>query len=197
MFLTLFNELLAYKYAVLVSLALFEGPYAMMGSGFLIKTGTLALVPTYLALSLGDLIGDGLWYYAGRIFGTRFVRKFGKYVDVTQEDVHKLKLALHERKNVILLTSKLTAGFGLSTAVLLAAGIAEIPFARFMLLNIIGQIFWTAMMLAVGYFFGTWYIAVSSVATRLLIAGVALGFILVVIRSRKYIKGMIKEELES
>jgi membrane protein DedA with SNARE-associated domain len=178
---------LEYKYPLLIFLAFIEGPYVMMISGVLIKAGTFSAIPTYLALSFGDLAGDVAWYYIGQIFGNRFVRRFGMYFQVKEQDIERLRRVFHTNKKKILLGSKLTAGFGLSLGVLISAGMAEIPIEEFVILNTIGQIFWTAFMLAIGYFFGTWYITVNNVLSRIFIGGLAVLTLFLLLRLGRYI----------
>ena len=178
---------LQYKYPVLIVLAFIEGPYVMMMSGFLIKLGVLALIPAYAALSLGDLLGDIAWYGVGYFFGNKFVARFGKFFDITKESVESAKELFSKHRKKILLGSKVTAGFGLSLATLVTAGMAEAPFVEFVLLNFFGQLVWTAVMLSVGYFFGNLYLVINNVFGKIfIIVGALLALYLILRLSRHF-----------
>lgn len=186
---------LQYKYPVLVVLSFFEGPYLMMMSGLLIKLGVLALIPTYVALSVGDLTGDIAWYYIGYFFGNKFVRLFGKFFDITAESVENAKLLFSNHRKKILLGSKVTAGFGLSLATLVTAGMVEAPFGEFVFLNFFGQLVWTAVMLAVGYLFGNLYIVIDNILGRVFIVGGALLVLCLLLRLSRRLGRRAKERL--
>jgi membrane protein DedA with SNARE-associated domain len=186
---------LHYKYPVLIVLAFIEGPYVMMMSGFLIKLGVLALIPTYAALSFGDLMGDMAWYGVGYFFGNRFVGRFGKFFDITKENVESAKELFSKHRKKILLGSKVTAGFGLSLATLVTAGMAEAPFGEFVLLNFCGQFVWTGVMLSVGYFFGNLYIVINNIFGRIFIIAAALIVLYFILRLSRHFGRRAKSNL--
>ena len=73
----LLASMFVYRYLLLVPFAVIEGPILSIYCGFLLHEGTLTLVPTYIALMAGDLIGDIGWYGVGYYFGYRlFGRRF-------------------------------------------------------------------------------------------------------------------------
>ncbi len=187
---------LHYKYPILVLLAFIEGPYVMMMSGFLIKLGILSLIPTYIALSVGDLLGDIAWYYVGYFFGIPFINRFGMYIGITKGHLDTLISIFVKHKKKILMGSKLTAGFGLSLSTLITAGIARIPIGEFILLNLVGQFAWTAIMLAIGYFFGNLYIAINNIGGKIFIVFLALLVLFLMLRASKYVGQRIRTTLE-
>lgn len=161
-----------YRYLLLVPFAIVEGPILSIYCGFLLHEGTLTLLPTYIALMAGDLIGDAGWYGVGHYFGHRFIRRFGDFFNVHEGDVKKVTDIFHRHKDTILLASKLTTGFGFALATLITAGMVKIPFRRFLMLNFIGQFIWTAVLLAAGYFFGNLYSQIQGVFGKMsLVAG--------------------------
>ncbi len=166
---------LQYKYPVLGVIAFLEGPYVMMVSGFLIKTGTLSLIPAYAALFVGDFLSDSMFYYIGYFFGNGFVRRFGVFFDITEENIAKMKGIFLTHKKKILFGSKLTGGFGFALATLMTAGMVRAPFSEYLFLNFLGQFVWTALLVAIGYSFGNLYIVINNDAGRILV--VVLAFI--------------------
>ena len=186
---------LQYKYAALVVLSLFEGPYIMMLSGFLIKLGVLALIPAYIALSIGDLLADTMWYYIGYFFGNTFVKRFGKLFDITTKSIENAKQLFLNHRKKILFGSKVTAGFGLSLATLVAAGMVRAPFGEYMLINFFGQTVWTAIMLSLGYFFGNLYIVIDNILGRIFIIGAAFAVLYLLLRLGRHLGRKAKETM--
>ena len=186
---------LQYKYPALVVLSFVEGPYIMMMSGFLVKLGVLTIIPTYIALSIGDLIGDVVWYFVGYFFGNKFVRRFGKFFDITSESIENAKELFSKHRKKILIGSKVTAGFGLSLATLVTAGMVEAPFGEYILLNFFGQAVWTAVMLSIGYFFGNLYIVIDTVLGRIFVIGIALFVIYLLLRLSRRLGRQAKKNL--
>jgi len=186
---------LQYKYPTLVVLSFFEGPYIMMLSGLLLKLGIVTLIPVYIALSLGDLLADIVWYYVGYYFGNKFVHRFGKFFDINAESIENTKELFSRHRKKILLGSKVTAGFGLSLATLITAGIVKAPFGEYILLNFFGQFVWTAVMLSVGYFFGNLYIVIDNVLGRVFIVGIAILALYLLLRFSRRLGRRAKENL--
>lgn len=156
------NLLLTYRYVIVVPVAIFEGPLLMMISGLLVRTGFFYFTPLYLCLMLGDVFGDVLWYWIGRTLGHRFVRKYGKYVSITEENIARVEKIFHTYPNSILVISKLTMGFGFALVTLFTAGLVKIPFKKYLALNLVGQFAWTAILMGIGYFLGNFYVALNN-----------------------------------
>jgi len=186
---------LQYKYPALVALSFIEGPYIMMLSGLLIKLGVLTLIPAFIALSIGDLLADTAWYYVGHYFGNQFVHRFGKFFDITKENIESVKRIFLTHKRKILVGSKVTAGFGLSLATLVTAGMVRAPFGEYLLLNFIGQFVWTAVMLAVGYLFGNLYLVIDSVLGKMFLVGLAFVVLYLLLRLFRRLGRKAKESL--
>ena len=180
-------------YAIIALLALAEGPFISMIGGVLLSLGNLSFFPLLAALMVGDAIGDTIWYYLGHRFGHRFVGRFGKYFGITESRIEKVKSAFHEYKNSILFLSKITNGLGLSLAVLFTAGLSKIPFPRFITINMLGQLVWSGMLIAVGYWFGNLYVEVNDVMGRV---GLLIIFVLIIfalVHYSKYFLNKIKK----
>lgn len=186
---------LQYKYPALVVLSFFEGPYVMMMSGLLIKLGVFTLIPAYIALSIGDLIADCVWYYVGYFFGNKFVGLFGRFFDITNESIESAKELFSKNRKKILLGSKVTAGFGLSLATLVTAGMVKAPFGEYIFLNFFGQLVWTAVMLSVGYFFGNLYLVVDNVLGKIFIVGIAVLVLYLLLRLSRRLGRKVKENI--
>ena len=168
---SLLGFLSVYTYWVIFPIAIIEGPIVTILSGFLVSQGQLNFFLAFLTIILADLTGDVLYYMIGR-----FSRKAAKAVHRNKLDNHFLE---HGRKT--LLIGKLAHGTG--SIVLVAAGVARMPFAEFMLYNLLPTLPKTLILLIVGYYFGGAYNQINSSFDRialvtLVIVVTAMGFYL-------------------
>ncbi len=124
------------KYGAVFLAVLVEGPVSMMVSGFLLHLGQVKFWPVYLALLLGDLMGDTLWYWLGRNYASTLVKKYGRFLGLKEDLLKTIELAFKKHDSKILLFSKLTMGFGFALPVLVAAGAARVSYLKFIFLNI-------------------------------------------------------------
>ena len=181
-------------YAVIIIVAVVEGPILSIFLGMLIKAGAFSFWPIYFALMIGDLIGDVWWYYIGRNFGMRFVKRFGKYFGLTEEKTVKATKIFHKYHDKILIISKLTSGFGFAIVTLMVAGMTRIPFAKYMTINFVGQFVWTGLLIAVGYFLSSLFTTIDSILGRISLITLAIVVLLVLNGYRKYVGNQIVKD---
>lgn len=161
-----------YRYPLIAIGTIFEGPILMIASGFLYRTGFFAIIPLFIAILIGDLIGDIIWYVAGRYFANPILSKKGRFIGITPERFERINELFSKYHEKILIFSKLTLGLGFAVGILTAAGMAKVPFRKFMVINIIGEFFLVSALLAIGYFFGQVYLNISD--------NLKIGFLVVV-----------------
>lgn len=141
---------------ILAPLAVLEGPIVAIVSGYLSRAGLLMLPQAMVVLVLADLLGDVVLYMLGRRgragAALPWLARFG----VTRRRLARVLRAFRARGGRILVLGKLTHSAGF--AVLLAAGMARMPFARFLALNLLATLPKVAAFLWLGWWFG----AVSS-----------------------------------
>lgn len=176
-------------YAIIIILACAEGPILSMIFGVLIKLGYFGFIPVYIALMLGDVIGDSGWYYVGRRYGHGFIKRFGKYFSVTEGGVEKMTKIFHTYKHPILFVSKISNGFGFSLVTLITAGMVKIPFGKYLFTNLLGQFVWSGILLGVGYFFSNLYIQVDTWMSRVGIIALFVALVVLFVGFTKYLKG--------
>ena len=159
---TIISLIAQYRYPILVPTAFLAGLPVCMITGVLIRTGVLSLVPAYACVMSGELIGDVIWYWVGYHWGERFVRGVGKYVGVDGAHIAAAKKLFNRHNQRLLLASKLTTGLGFAIPILFTAGMARMSFRNYMIANVSGQFVWSGGLIAVGYFFGDYYLRVNS-----------------------------------
>jgi membrane protein DedA with SNARE-associated domain len=166
---------LAYRYLIIVPLSLVAQPLVSMITGALARLGYFDILILYGIVVATALLGDVGWYWIGYHWGESFARKFGRYFSITPKHVHGVKKIFSRYHTSILIVSKITNGVGLAWVTLFTAGMTRIPFGRYMALNLIGELVWSAMMLSVGYFFSHLYLTVHDVLGKaFIVAGAAL-----------------------
>lgn len=176
----LLNFILNYKYFLIFLLSVIEGPTIMAFSGFMWRLNYFNFLPLYLMLMAGDLVADALWYLVGRVGGDKFIEKYGKYFNVSEEKILKFKQTFNRHQAKILFFSKITMGFGFALVVLIAAGLSKVPFKKYISINFLGQIIWTLMLMYLGYFFGSIYLIIDkSLKIGFIVFGLIIFFALI------------------
>lgn len=153
--------LITYRYPIAYPLGIVEGPVVMVISGFLVRLGFFDFWPIYLVLIAGDLTGDIVWYMVGRHGGRPLVQKYGRFLNINEENVDRAEKFFHDHQTKILFISKLTTGFGFAIATLIAAGAAKVPFKKYLTINFFGEFIWAGFLFIIGYFFGHLYTLVD------------------------------------
>jgi membrane-associated protein len=137
---------------IIAPLAVLEGPVVAVVAGYLAKTGLIAVSQAYGVLVLADLFGDVILYTIGRRGRARAVRPWLARFGVTRRWLAQGLRAFRCNGGRILVLGKLTHSAGF--AVLLAAGMARMPFARFIALNLLATLPKVAFFLGLGWWFG-------------------------------------------
>jgi membrane protein DedA with SNARE-associated domain len=187
----LLSWIIQYRYFLIIPLTTIEGPLVMLAGGVFVRLGVFDLIPMYFALMAGDLIGDIGWYAVGYHWGRPFVDRFGHYFSIDQKMVAILEGFFQRWRDAILIISKLTMGFGFAGVTLFTAGLTKVPFRRYLLLNVVGEFFWTAFLMSIGYFFTDLYVRINTIFSRVSVIAVALLFFAFVFGVGRYIRAEI------
>ena len=155
------HALAAARYPVISVVVFIEGPMVMIVAGFLLRQHILHLVPLFVAIFVGDLVADCMWYAAGRFFASRISIGKSKLFGIAPDRFAKIKALFLNHQVNILFISKLTLGFGLAKGVLMAAGATRVSFKKFIIINAVGELLLVAGLLCMGYFFGDIYLRLA------------------------------------
>lgn len=145
--------LIEYRYLVMLPLIPIAQPIVGIATGVLIRLGFMEFPLVYPVIVGVTLLGDATWYAVGYRYGERFLLRFGRFFGLSLGHISAVQNAFHGHTAPILLLSKILNGGGFSIAVLFSAGMSRISFRKYMIYNVIGECIWSAMMIAVGYFF--------------------------------------------
>lgn len=167
------------RYPIIGIGAFVEGPVVMIAVGFLARHNVVALVPAFIALVIGDLIADAMWYGIGRHGAEPIIRKKGQWLGVSAERLDKLKNLFLNHQTKILFISKLTLGFGIAKGVLMAAGASRVSFKKFLLINLCGELVLVCILLSIGYLFGETYTVVADDVRPWFVVGILIAVVAV------------------
>ena len=143
--------LLKHKYGFLFPVAVVEGPIISLISGFLVAKGILNIFAVYWLLVAGDIVGDTVYYALGRFGGRLFIKKWGQIFRITDDKLVRAEKHFHEHFKKTLFLGKSSA---LGSVILIAAGLAKMPYAKFILVNFLASVVKTLILVALGYYFG-------------------------------------------
>ena len=129
---------------LLAPAALVEGPLVTIAAGALVAKGTLGLPAVLAIATAADLTGDAALWLAGRhlrrFLPCRLRRRIMRGAALR---------SLRHQSGRILIFGKLTHSAG--AIVLVAAGMARVPFARFIGFNLIATLPKVAACIAIAY----------------------------------------------
>jgi undecaprenyl-diphosphatase len=123
--------------------------------GFYARVGDLWLPLIALVAVVGAIVGDNVGYWIGRRFGRGFVERHGRMLFITEERLERVEgyYASHGGKTVFLgrfVPFVRSVGF-------IVAGLAHMPWRRFLVYDVIGAAIWGVGHTALGYLVGASY----------------------------------------
>lgn len=137
-----------YGYLAVFAGTLFEGETILIAAGFAAHQGYLSLPWIVLIAFCGGTLGDQIWFFIGRRYGTALLDRFPHLSPATQR---VNRLMLRYQVGVIIGVRFM---YGLRIAGPIAIGMSEVPAWRFILLNMIGAAIWALLIAGAGYLFG-------------------------------------------
>ncbi len=157
--------------------------------GILAGQGIFSFIGAFITGLLGSVFCAIIIYYMGYFGGKGFVKKYGKYFFMKDDEVRKSNswfdkyglIAACIGRNVPIVR----------TLVSLPIGVARLPFKKFLLYTIIGSIPWTFVFVYFGYALGNNWVILKQVTSRLKLPIRILLIILIISWIYKMIKKFI------
>lgn len=140
-----------YGYAIIFPISIIEGPIVAVIAGFLVSLGRLNWFVTFCILMAGDIVGDTFYYALGRWGGRGFIRRWGKYIGVSEARVRSLEHYFYAHNWKILTFAKTQA---VGSAILFSAGVAQMPFGKYIWYNLLSSLPKVALFEIIGFYFG-------------------------------------------
>lgn len=159
---------------VVAPIAVLEGPIVTVISSWLAQQGLFDLPRLIAVLVVADLVGDAILYAVGRWGLHRLPAHWLRRIGLREGRIRLMSRRFDHQGGRILAFGKLTHAAG--AAVLVAAGLARMPFGAFLFFNTLATIPKTLAFVALGYLIGHAYrlinlwISNASIALLILIA---------------------------
>jgi membrane protein DedA with SNARE-associated domain len=147
-----------------------------------------SLVMVIVIGTLAELVGSYISYYVGRVGGKPLVRRWGRYVLVTEGDVARAERFLVGRGAWALPVARMLPFVRAFASIV--AGLVDIPPVRFGVLSLIGTLIYVVALSSIGYSLGSEWSKFNhsfSVASYIVVAVVVVAIIgLVIYRLREF-----------
>lgn len=125
-------------------------------AGFLVSTGRFDLILVVLTGALGNLIGSllafGLGFWGEDLFLRNFIRKFGKYILISEHEYNRSEKWFRKYGEIIVFVSRLLPA--IRTYISLPAGISKMNLFRFIIYTFLGSLIWTLILTYIGVILG-------------------------------------------
>jgi membrane protein DedA with SNARE-associated domain len=120
--------------------------------GFLAAQGFTELWLVITVATVANLIGSSIAYAVGRYGGRALFLRYGRYVLVSPHHLDKAEAWFDRHGEVTVFFTRMMPG--VRTFISLPAGIARMPFGKFLLYSALGSIPWNAALAYLGYLAG-------------------------------------------
>ncbi|MBU1137244.1 DedA family protein [Patescibacteria group bacterium] len=152
--------LVRYKYFAIFPLAFFEGPIITIIAGFLASLGYINFLTAYLVIVVADEASDLMYFWIGEKGGRKFINRWGHYLGIAQKQAVSLEKYFGRHGGKMLFLGKLLHGIG--TVFLVAAGLAKMPFSKFIFYNSLATLLKSIILITIGFYFGQAFMAINA-----------------------------------
>jgi membrane protein DedA with SNARE-associated domain len=159
--------------AILLGLIV-PGEVAMVFAGILAGRGALSLPALIVAATVGAVLGDAVGWFVGRRWGVGVLARwrFTRRTVVRRMDRARGFFDRHGGKAIFL--GRFVGG--VRTFIPVAAGVAHVPYRRFVVWDVPASLAWAAASLALGVYGGPYIVRALEEATPI-VAAVAVGLL--------------------
>ena len=134
----------------LILLSIVPSNSLLFGAGFLAAQGTLDIIWLVLLVCLATVLADSINYLLGKKAGRRLL--IGRLPFTKQEHLERTELFFRKHGKFAVVVARFIPVVRPLTPV--AAGVALMPYEKFLFYNLIGAIIWAGAFIFGGFFFG-------------------------------------------
>ena len=139
-----------WSYLLLIILVAVEGPFATMFGAAAAAAGFLELPLVFVSSAAGNILADSLWYLVGRAGKVEWLLHYSHWLRVRRSDIERVKQDVQAHSPRFLLMAKLTNV--LVVPVLITAGLARVPWRRWVPYVTLGTLIVTGALTLIGYY---------------------------------------------
>ncbi len=125
----------------------------LVASAYAASTGALSIYGVIACAAGGAMTGDSLGYWIGREGGRRLIRRYGKYVGLTDHRYARVQGYLKRHGGKAIFFGRFVSVARTWIAVLVGAH--HLNYVQFLLYDILGSIAWATLYGSLGYVFGS------------------------------------------
>ena len=169
-------------YLLLALLVAVEGPLATLAAAVASSAGYMDPRLVFVAASCGNLSADILWYSLGYLGKIEVLGRYGSWFGIRQNTILRLKQDINDHVGKFLFVAKLTLGLVVPT--LIAAGLARVPWRRWIGTLLVAESIWTGSLVLAGYYYGQYILHIeksmkwiSIGSTAILLIGLGIYFL--------------------
>lgn len=152
----LWGYVVAYPYAVMFVLTIFEGPVAMVTSGMLVSAGVMTFALAALLAVTADITADSVYFFAGRLAsrstGNSRAARILARMGATAE--RRARLEASVRSNFVRIMLGIKVFDSAAIPVIATAGGSGVPYLRFLRWNLAFTVPKATLLVAVGALVG-------------------------------------------
>lgn len=164
-------------------------------AGFLANKGVLSLPLIILVGALGNLVGSLIGYYIGYFLEESvllsWIKKYGKFILVTEDDYTKSKKWFTKYGQGVVFFSRLLPA--VRTFISLPAGAFAMDVKKFSIYTFVGSLLWSALLAWIGFYLGSKWESLGPIFNKFhyIIAAVVLVLVVYYIYHKFYRKKKI------
>lgn len=121
-------------------------------AGYVAANGELSTLGVLVAGTLGSLIGTSAWYLVARLMGlerfTWLCNKLGRVATLSEDDIDMADRWFKKYGPLAVFVGRLIPA--IRTLISVPAGLAAMPFGRFLVISALGTALWTAILTVAG-----------------------------------------------
>jgi membrane protein DedA with SNARE-associated domain len=163
----------------------------MPPAGYWVAKGRMNLWLVLGCGTLGSVLGALVNYWVAMLLGRAFVRRFGRYVLMTERSLERAERFFADHGEISTLVGRLLPV--VRHLISIPAGISRMPLSKFVVFTAVGAFSWCAVLTGIGYFLGQhedvlrneevqWYV---SRAVAIVVPLVAIGVGVYIMRHRR------------
>jgi membrane protein DedA with SNARE-associated domain len=145
-----------WPYVLLAFLVAVEGPISTLLGAAAAASGYLDARLVLIVTVSGNIVGDIGWFYVGYFGLHNRLLRYGRWLGLRPRHLARLERAMHDHASKLILLSKVA--YGMIVPTLLAAGMARVPWRRWLPVVIVMETVWSFVLVWIG-FHATWLIS--------------------------------------
>jgi membrane protein DedA with SNARE-associated domain len=138
--------------AVESSFVPFPSEVVLIPAGYLVSKSEMHMGLVMLMAVLGSLAGATVNYYLARWLGVPLLRRYGRYVFISEATLEKLERFFEAHGHVSTFSGRLIPG--IRQLISIPAGLAGMKLAPFLGYTALGAGLWSLVLVLLGYFIG-------------------------------------------